>query len=384
MQTNWPELARHFDQKRDYVLACITRTEGATYQKAGCLMLIEASGRCHGLLSGGCLEADIALHAKKVRQSDELLHLSYDLRGDEALLWGLGAGCEGQVDIALVALSPKNNHLHFADLLNAVLQGKGACYALNLERAQAAIAATNLTCKGIDRGSDQSSDQSPSAQDAANQNLFEQTLSAFEKTLTWNKYIAIAAAPSKRILLAGAGPDVHVLIRMFLAMHWQVTVVDHRPAAIDALKQLGELDSALALENKVLEKEASEGLKQQIDAKLDKTVDPALIAAADALVIMTHNLQRDQQWLAASLDSELAYIGLLGPKARKQKLLKAIAADGDRDFASLMETSEQRVRGPIGLDLGGRGPEAIALSIVAELQRFFSASNSELKPCLKI
>jgi xanthine dehydrogenase accessory factor len=78
---------------------------------------------------------------------------------------------------------------------------------------------------------------------------------------------------------------------------------------------------------------------------------------------MSHNYLRDRDYLRSLLPSKAAYIGMLGPHARLQRLLGDLETDG------FIPTSEQlgRTHGPAGLDLGGEGPEEIATSIVAEI-----------------
>jgi len=87
------------------------------------------------------------------------------------------------------------------------------------------------------------------------------------------------------------------------------------------------------------------------------TRDPIDVSGYDAAVVMTHNFQRDVDALALLLRSQIAYIGLLGPKSRGDELLAEIGA-----------TRDSRLHNPIGLDLGSETPEEIALSIIAEIQ----------------
>jgi xanthine/CO dehydrogenase XdhC/CoxF family maturation factor len=89
------------------------------------------------------------------------------------------------------------------------------------------------------------------------------------------------------------------------------------------------------------------------------TRDPIDVSDYDAAIVMTHNFQRDADALAMLLQSQIAYIGLLGPKSRGDELL------GDK----LLSTErDPRIHNPIGLDLGSETPEEIALSIIAEIQ----------------
>jgi xanthine/CO dehydrogenase XdhC/CoxF family maturation factor len=79
---------------------------------------------------------------------------------------------------------------------------------------------------------------------------------------------------------------------------------------------------------------------------------------------MTHNLEHDFQILGALLDSSAAYIGVLGPRQRTEKLLARV----EHARGPLTERSRARVFGPVGLDIGADGPEEIALAIAAEIK----------------
>ncbi len=86
----------------------------------------------------------------------------------------------------------------------------------------------------------------------------------------------------------------------------------------------------------------------------------------DAAVLMTHNYGLDMKNLTHCARSNLSYVGLLGPAARRNALLVEL---GDELANSLSE----RLHSPVGLRLGGTGPEMLALSIAAELQQHFAA-----------
>ncbi|CAA9314538.1 MAG: Xanthine and CO dehydrogenases maturation factor, XdhC/CoxF family, partial [uncultured Gemmatimonadaceae bacterium] len=87
------------------VLATVVRTEGSTYRRAGARMLVAADGRTVGAVSGGCLEADLALHARDALAAGAAALVTYDSRADEDLVWGLGLGCDGRVDVLLEPLA---------------------------------------------------------------------------------------------------------------------------------------------------------------------------------------------------------------------------------------------------------------------------------------
>ena len=88
---------------------------------------------------------------------------------------------------------------------------------------------------------------------------------------------------------------------------------------------------------------------QELAAALD-------LGAFDAAVIMSHHLPSDLAYLRALAPTPIPYVGLLGPAARRDKLLGDLGPEAAR--------LRDRLHAPIGLPLGGRTPEAIALAIV--------------------
>src|SRR5690606_28704114 len=92
------------------------------------------------------------------------------------------------------------------------------------------------------------------------------------------------------------------------------------------------------------------------------------LAEHDAVIVMSHHLVTDRTYLAQLAKLDFTYLGVLGPRARKERLLDALGPAG----AAL----RARLRGPVGLDIGADSPESIALSILAELQAVVSASRS--------
>jgi xanthine/CO dehydrogenase XdhC/CoxF family maturation factor len=81
------------------------------------------------------------------------------------------------------------------------------------------------------------------------------------------------------------------------------------------------------------------------------------------MLVMNHHVERDQESLRFSLESDAAYIGVLGPRSRYEKLMAGLAAQGYVPDAS--KTS--RVRSPVGLSLGAETPYEVAVSILGEI-----------------
>jgi xanthine/CO dehydrogenase XdhC/CoxF family maturation factor len=92
------------------------------------------------------------------------------------------------------------------------------------------------------------------------------------------------------------------------------------------------------------------------------------LPAADAAVVMAHHLEVDAAWLACLAETQTPWIGLLGPAARRGRLLARIGLQSPA-FAG-------RVQGPVGLPVGARTPEEIALSILAAAQQAVAAQGN--------
>jgi xanthine/CO dehydrogenase XdhC/CoxF family maturation factor len=118
-----------------------------------------------------------------------------------------------------------------------------------------------------------------------------------------------------------------------------VCVIDHRSSYLDAAQ--------FPPRTQLVESRA---------ADLSGVVD---VETFSAVVVMSHHLESDLHYLRALAHSRVPYVGLLGPAARREKLLEDLGVD-----AALLRS---RLRAPVGLDIGGRSPESIALSIIGEV-----------------
>src|SRR4029077_9287962 len=88
------------------VLATVVATAGSTYRKPGARMLLMADGSYIGLLSGGCLESDLQIHAREVLDSGAARAVKYATRARDDTLFGVGAGCEGSRRVLLEPAGP--------------------------------------------------------------------------------------------------------------------------------------------------------------------------------------------------------------------------------------------------------------------------------------
>ena len=109
---HWQEMAHILDrvlalgrQGRGTALAMVTQISGSAYRRPGAKLLVEAGGSFLGSISGGCLEEDVREIGLGVLDSGASRLLHYDTGTDETKLWGLGLGCDGEVDILVQPIS---------------------------------------------------------------------------------------------------------------------------------------------------------------------------------------------------------------------------------------------------------------------------------------
>jgi xanthine dehydrogenase accessory factor len=161
-----------------------------------------------------------------------------------------------------------------------------------------------------------------------------------------------AVAPPTSLIVCGAGDDAQPLARLADTLGWQVTVADPRAAFASSARFPTAHTFVVG---------PAETLVDRINPGADAVV-----------VVMTHHYVHDVPLLRSLLPRPLAYLGLLGPRKRAERILSDLAAAG------VVVTAEQRNRlhAPVGLDLGADSPEQVALSILAEMQATLTGRNA--------
>jgi xanthine dehydrogenase accessory factor len=332
------ELADLAARRVAFTLCVVVRCSGSTYRKAGALALVEADGSRLGVISGGCLESDLESAARAVLARNLPRVALFDTRSDDDLVFGSGSGCRGQMQVLLLPVAAGATHPLCAALLSA-------------ERARRPLKAAFVTSgphvgSGFLWSASVETELAPRVEPAR----ALEGRPAGEHQLAGGLSCAVVLfPPSPCILLVGAGPEAPALIGIASLLGWRVIVSDHREALLA---------------------QHAAGAERTICAR------PAAALAAvgeqrlDACIVMTHTAANDREALAALARRAEPFIGLLGPPARRDELL----AELDPEARALLTP---RLHAPVGIRLGGHGPEMLALSICAELQRFLAAGSEQ-------
>jgi xanthine/CO dehydrogenase XdhC/CoxF family maturation factor len=315
-------------------LATVVRVKGSAYRREGTRMLVRQNGTYECALSGGCLEPSVAEAALRVIETGEPQIVSYDLADDS--LWGLGMGCSGAVDVRIERLEDDAMTREWLTVL---------------ERGDAAVLATPLSgtsgrvlVRGtgeIVGGLTESAIEREAVARARAQLRAPFPQSGPEQVGSSDIFFEISTPPPELVIF-GAGHGTVPLAQQATVLDFVVTVVDARTAYLT----VDRFPTATL-----------------VSAHFSQFADTVRLRAGSFVLLMNHHFERDRESLRFALDSEAAYVGVLGPRSRFQKLLAGLAAQDDAPSAS----SLSRVRSPVGLSLGAETPEEVAVSILGEI-----------------
>lgn len=301
------------------VLATLVSVAGSSYRRPGARLLLTPDGQRLGSISGGCLEADVLARAARIASSGQPDLVTYDTTAENDLVWGVGLGCHGVVQVFIEKLPPAPA---WAATLAANLRTHHPTPLAVVWRApDASLLGTRLA--------QDTADLPPASKIFLNQ-----------------------VPPPVRLVIFGAGDDAQPLARLAKELGWHVTLADPRRDFATAAR--------FPLADAIIVAPSPE-----LVARCE--VPPNALA-----VVMTHHYVHDVPILQDLLARDLPYVGLLGPKKRAERILADLAAGGHAPTPA----QRSRLHAPVGLDLGAETPEEVALSIVAEMRAALAARDA--------
>lgn len=325
---------------KTFAMATIIGVAGSAYRREGAKMLIEEDGSYYGTISAGCLEEDLIHQAMSVIETFQSKIVKYDLRSEDDLSWGQGAGCDGEIKIFIEPIGWKLNQLKQNTFLWPYMDEQ-------LNRGK-----NFVTVKCMDEGARQDSIMIKSTDgkiiEGSMGKEVEQILIPYAHlfSISGSKvklmyieelkgdYLFELVQPKDKLYIFGAGPDAEPMAKLASQLDFSVTVIDPRPSRCSE-NFFPKADFLIA--------EHPDSYFNQFEIPFNSYV-----------LVMTHNFNRDQKILQYLLQSPPKYLGVLGPKRRTERLVN--------DKAML-----SAIHSPIGLSIGAEGPEEISISIMAEL-----------------
>lgn len=299
------------------VLATLVSVEGSSYRRPGARLLLKGSALARmGSISGGCLEEDVIARAQRVFATGVAEAIIYDTTSENDLVWGVGLGCHGVARVLVEKLPPQPA---WAGTLAANFAARRSTDLAIVHEGEPDTLGTRLATDLASAGA----------------GVFRERV-----------------RPPTSLVIFGAGDDAQPLARLAHELGWRVTIADPRAAFVTAAR-FPTADALFA-------------------GPADELVRRIAPEPESLVVVMTHHYVHDVPLLRALLPAPPAYLGLLGPKKRADRILDDLAKEG------LHPTSEQRARlhAPVGLDLGADAPEQVALAIIAEMQAVLGGRNA--------
>ena len=308
------------------VLVTLVRSEGSSYRQPGARLLIGDSGGYAGTISGGCLETEVIRKALwNIRKGATVER--YSTLFDDTAEIPFGLGCGGTVDLLMEPVDTAECQALLA-AMQASLQGDRSTVVTWLPGGGKSLARVILDASGEVL--------------FASEGLSEKRLTCASGLRAGGDYegrFVEELHPPQRLFVLGAGDDAKPLVSMAALLGWSVTVADGR-AQLARAERFPHAEHVLS------------------------PVPFLDIRAEDAVVLMTHSYEQDRELLTRILPQRPRYLGLLGARHRSSLLVAEAGALLGWSVAACCE----QLYAPVGLDLGGDGPEAIALAVIAEAQ----------------
>lgn len=311
--TDLPKLALDWHRAgRGVAVATVVQTWGSAPRAVGSQLVIDAEGAMEGSVSGGCVEGAVIVEALEALEDGKPRVLEFGVSDDEA--FAVGLACGGEIK---VLVEPVGSALPVGILEELVAKRAAAepvAYVTDLESGGGALV-------GPDAYPDRFRlDRSGVAEDG-------------------RTFITVHNPPL-RMIIVGAVHIAQPLVQMARACGYAPVLIDPRGAFGSAARFPGE-------------------------TIIDDWPDEAMAAlkpdARTAVVTLTHDPKLDDPAIEAVLRSDVFYLGCLGSKRTHAKRVARL------NEAGFSDDEVARIHAPVGLDLGGRQPAEIAVSIMAEV-----------------
>ncbi|UII79602.1 XdhC family protein [Flagellimonas sp. CMM7] len=293
------------------VLATVVALDGSSYRRPGVRMLIFENGDMVGAVSGGCVEKEVLRQAQSVFSNKVSKVMVYDGR--------YRLGCEGVLYILLEVFKP--NEIFIAQFWDTINKRK-PFFINSFYNKEHSENAGYHTVFNFDNAS--------FFVNPTIENLAGGLLSFKQKMY-----------PCFQLVIIGAEHDAVQLCTYAALTGWEVTIV--------------------ATPNEEKTEKDFPGIKKLLNAEAETF--QLKMDEQTAVVIMTHSFVKDLQFLIALKEEKGAYIGLLGPSRRREKLFNDLL----ERCPDISEGYLEQIHGPAGIDIGAETPQEIAISVMSEI-----------------
>lgn len=332
-------------------LATVVRVEGSSYRRTGARMLVQDNGTWVGGISGGCLEGDALKRARMAIFKGSPSLITYDTTQDDSHQIGVGLGCNGIIDVLFTPLN-------FTDINNPVEVLKKCTEEDRKTHVLLSVIGLDENVSGLNIGDailyENVGNLAVIKEEELRNEIYEVVNNQLAKGHSAPVDVVSSSArcrlfvelipPTIRLLILGHQYDVFPLVRLVNEMGWEATVI--------APKEKVNVHIRAVVKNVV-----------SMDAFNTIKIDDYT-----AVVLMSHDYEKDKINLISVLKTDARYVGMLGPRIRSESIWSELSESG----FEISEQDQKRIYAPVGLDIGAVSPEEIALSLIAEIRAVFS------------
>ena len=329
--------------------AVVVRTFGSAPRPEGAVLLLASDGRIAGSVSGGCVEGAAAEEIERARATGRSRVIRYGISDEQA--WDVGLACGGTIDVLVEPAVP----YPITVAADTALPDHGV----------AVVTPLPPDSPPPEFGVHEPGDGAPPGRPLVvhedrtlagslgstelDEELVELSLDALNRGQSrtvqlGGRSLFIEAFPVKpRLVVVGAVEVARSLVRLARELGYATVVIDGRAAFATPERFPPDLVDRLVV------------------GWPDEVADEIGLGPNDAVAVLTHDVKFDEPAIVEALRRGCRYVGAVGSRKtqreRRQRL--RIAGVTDEELA--------RLRGPIGLDLGGRAPAETALAIMSEV-----------------
>ncbi len=325
--------------------AVVVRTFGSAPRPEGAVLLRADDGRIAGSVSGGCVEGAAAGEIERARADGHSRVIRYGISDEEA--WDVGLACGGTIDVLVEPLVPT------AAVTGARERGRVVATVLPADAPPAAFGRHepgdgSLPEAPIEVSADGAMTDSlgsPDADDELRAAAADALLRGTSRTVTiGDRQVFVEAFPVKpRLVVVGAVEVARSLVVFAKELGYEVVVVDGRESFATP------------------ERFPPDRVDRLVVGWPDEVAEEIGLGPDDAVAVLTHDVKFDEPAIVEALRRGCRYVGAVGSKKTQGD-----RRDRLRD-AGVTDPELARLRGPVGLDLGGRNPSETALAIIAEV-----------------
>lgn len=329
--------------------AVVIRTFGSSPRREGAVMIRSHDGRIAGSVSGGCVEGATAERMEEALGDGLQRVVRFGVSDEEA--WDVGLACGGTIDILVQPAVPEAALLACRETATDRKAGRALVIRLPEGSPHGAISGSLLgpgappdaPLVAYEDGRLEGTLGDPGA-DASLVGLAQAAISSGTSSVVAlaDAQLFIEAFPVRpRLVVVGAGEVGAALVRIAAGLGYETVIIDARPAFAT--------------------RERFPGVDRLVVGWPDEVASEIGLGRGDAVAVLSHDPKFDEPAIEVALEAGCRYVGAIGSRKTQRARVRRLRERG------LSEDRLAQLRGPIGLDLGGREPGETALAIMAEI-----------------